>query len=66
MPPIVNGYGRMVPGAFYRARLGGTCHLRVHVVLDLGVKLTSAAILGIAAYSPGWEFKAFGGLFFST
>lgn len=37
--------------------------LRVPVVLNLGAKLTNASILGIAANSPGWEFKPFGGLF---
>jgi hypothetical protein len=41
-------------------------NLRVPVVLNLGVKLTNASILGIAANSPGWEFKPFGGLFFNV
>ena len=36
---------------------------RVPIVLNLGAKLTNASILGIAANSPGWEFKPFGGLF---
>ena len=41
-------------------------NLRVPVVLNLGIKLTNASIVGIAANSPGWEFKPFGGLFFSV
>lgn len=40
-------------------------NLRVPVVLNLGAKLTNASILGIAANSPGWELKPFGGLFFT-
>ena len=36
---------------------------RVPIVLNLGAKLTNASIFGIAANSPGWEFKPFGGLF---
>ena len=40
-------------------------NLRVPVVLNLGVKLTNASILGIAANSPSWEFQPFGGLFFN-
>lgn len=40
-------------------------NLQVPVVFNLGVKLTNASILGIAANAPGWEFKPFGGLFFS-
>jgi hypothetical protein len=36
---------------------------RVPIVLNLGVKLTNASIFGIAANSPGWEVKPFGGLF---
>lgn len=40
-------------------------NLKVPLVLNLGVKLTNASILGIAANSPGWEFKPFGGLFFT-
>lgn len=36
------------------------------VVLNLGMKLTNASILGVAANSPGWEFKAFGGAFFTV
>ena len=36
---------------------------RVPIVLNLGVKLTNASIFGIAANSPGWEVKLFGGLF---
>lgn len=36
------------------------------VVLNLGVKLTNASMLGIAANSPGWEFKSFGGAFFTV
>lgn len=39
--------------------------LRVPIILSFGEKLTNASILGIAANSPGWEFKSFGGLFFS-
>jgi len=38
---------------------------RVPIVLNLGAKLTNASIFGIAANSPGWEFKPFGGLFLS-
>jgi hypothetical protein len=38
-------------------------NLRVPIVLNLGAKLTNASIFGIAANSPGWEVKAFGGLF---
>ena len=38
---------------------------RVPVVLNLGVKLTNASILGIAANSPSWEFQPFGGLYFN-
>lgn len=33
------------------------------VILNLGLKLTNASMLGIAANSPGWEFKSFGGAF---
>lgn len=33
------------------------------IVLNAGAKLTNASILGIAANSPGWEFKPFGGAF---
>lgn len=40
-------------------------NLEVPVVLNLGAKLTNASILGIAANSPGWAFKPFGGLFFT-
>lgn len=40
-------------------------NLRVPLVLNLGAKLTNASMLGIAANSPGWEFKPFGGLFFT-
>jgi hypothetical protein len=40
-------------------------NLKVPIVVNLGVKLTNASILGIAANSPGWEFKPFGGLFFT-
>lgn len=40
--------------------------LRVPIILNLGVKLTNASMLGIAANSPGWEFKTFGGLFFTV
>jgi hypothetical protein len=36
---------------------------RVPIVLNLGVKLTNASIFGIAANSPGWDVKPFGGLF---
>ena len=38
---------------------------RVPVVLNLGVKLTNASILGIAANSPSWKFEPFGGLYFN-
>jgi hypothetical protein len=38
-------------------------NIRVPIVLNLGVKLTNASIFGIAANSPGWEVKPFGGLF---
>ena len=38
-------------------------NLRVPIALNLGAKLTNASIFGIAANSPGWEFKPFGGLF---
>jgi hypothetical protein len=41
-------------------------NLRVPIVLNLGVKLTNASMFGIAANSPGWEFKPFGGLFFTV
>ena len=40
-------------------------NLKVPLVLNLGAKLTNASMLGIAANSPGWEFKPFGGLFFT-
>lgn len=40
-------------------------NFRVPIVLSLGEKLTNAALFGIAANSPGWEFKSFGGLFFT-
>ncbi len=40
-------------------------NLPVPIVVNLGVKLTNASMLGIAANSPGWEFKTFGGMFFS-
>jgi hypothetical protein len=40
-------------------------NLKLPIVVNLGVKLTNASILGIAANSPGWEFKSFGGLFFT-
>jgi hypothetical protein len=36
------------------------------VVLNFGVKLTNASMFGIAANSPGWEFKSFGGAFFGV
>ncbi len=38
-------------------------NIRVPIVLNLGAKLTNASIFGIAANSPGWEVKPFGGLF---
>jgi hypothetical protein len=38
-------------------------NIRVPIVLNLGVKLTNASIFGIAANTPGWEVKPFGGLF---
>jgi hypothetical protein len=38
-------------------------NIRVPIVLNLGVKLTNASMFGIAANSPGWEVKPFGGLF---
>ena len=41
-------------------------NLRVPIVLNLGAKLTNASMLGIAANSPGWEFKTFGGMFFTV
>ena len=41
-------------------------NLRVPIVLNLGAKLTNASIFGIAANSPGWEFKPFGGLFLTV
>jgi hypothetical protein len=41
-------------------------NIRVPIVLSLGVKLTNASIFGIAANSPGWEVKPFGGLFFTV
>jgi hypothetical protein len=40
-------------------------NLKVPIVVNLGVRLTNASILGIASNSPGWEFKPFGGLFFT-
>ena len=40
-------------------------NLKVPIVLNLGAKLTNASILGIAANSPTWEFKPFGGVFFT-
>ncbi len=40
-------------------------NLRVPIVLNLGAKLTNASMLGIAANSPGWEFKPFGAVFFT-
>jgi hypothetical protein len=36
---------------------------RVPIVFNLGVKITNASIFGIAANSPGWEGKPFGGVF---
>ena len=38
-------------------------NLRVPIVLNLGAKLTNSSLFGIAANSPGWEFKPFGSLF---
>ncbi len=38
---------------------------KVPIVVNLGAKLTNASLLGIAANSPNWEFKPFGGLFFT-
>jgi len=38
-------------------------NIRVPIVFNLGVKLTNASMFGIAANSPGWEVKPFGGLF---
>lgn len=38
-------------------------NVRLPIVVSFGVKLTNASMLGIAANSPGWEFKPFGGLF---
>ena len=37
--------------------------IKVPLVLNFGAKLTNASILGIAANSPGWEIKPFGGVF---
>lgn len=36
------------------------------ILLNLGVKLTNASMLGIAANSPGWEFKPFGSASFTV
>jgi len=41
-------------------------NLKIPLVVNLGVKLTNASMLGIAANSPRWEFKPFGGLFFTV
>jgi hypothetical protein len=40
--------------------------LRVPIQLNLGVKLTNASLMGIAANSPDWEARAFGAAAFEV